>query len=170
MWFFCGAKVILHEGSFDPVEVWRTIEREKVSTTTVVGDAMARPLADAWDSDGPFGVSSLFAFSNGAPLAESTKARLMEMLPNCVFTDGFGSSETGIQGSSRLAPGEKAGGTAVFASVAEGPEVFDENDRRSPRDRAASVGSPTAGSFRCATTMRPRRLPRRSGRSAGGVG
>ena len=130
MWFFCGAKVILHEGSFDPVEVWRTIEREKVSTTTVVGDAMARPLADAWDSDGPFEVSSLFAFSNGgAPLAESTKARLMEMLPNCVFTDGFGSSETGIQGSSRLAPGEKAGGTAVFDSVAEGTKVFDENDR-----------------------------------------
>lgn len=128
MWLFCGAKVVLHSGSFDALEVWRTIEREKVSTTTVVGDAMARPLADAWDEHGPFEVESLFAFSNGgAPLSQTTKSRLMEMLPNCVFTDGFGSSETGIQGSSRLQPGESAGGTAVFDSVAEGTKVLDEN-------------------------------------------
>lgn len=126
MWFFSGAKVILHDGSFDALEVWRTIEREKVSTTTVVGDAMARPLADTWESDGPFDVSSMYAFSNGgAPLAESTKSRLMEYLPDCVFTDGFGSSETGIQGSSRLQPGQSPLGTAVFDSVAEGTKVLD---------------------------------------------
>ncbi len=128
MWLFCGAKVVLHSGPFDPVGIWRTIETEKVSTTTVVGDAMARPLADAWDSDGPFEVSSLFAFSNGgAPLAETTKLRLMEMLPDCVFTDGFGSSETGIQGSSRLQPGESPAGTAVFDSLADGTKVLDDD-------------------------------------------
>lgn len=128
MWFFAGAKVILHEGSFDPVEVWRTIEREKVSVTTVVGDAMARPLADAWETHGPFDASSMYAFTNGgAPLADSTKARLMEYLPDCMFTDGFGSSETGIQGSSRLEPGQNVLGTAVFHSVAEGTKVLDED-------------------------------------------
>ena len=127
MWLFCGAKVVLHQGSFDALEVWRTIEREKASTTTVVGDAMARPLADAWDEHGPFDVESLFAFSNGgAPLSHATKSRLMEMLPNCVFTDGFGSSETGIQGSSRLQPGEAPAGTAVFDTVDEGTKVLDE--------------------------------------------
>ncbi len=128
MWFFAGARVVLHEGSFDPVEVWRTIEAENVSVTTVVGDAMARPLADAWDEHGPFNTESMYSFSNGgAPLAQSTKERLMAMLPDCVFTDGFGSSETGIQGSSRLAPGENALGTSVFDSVAEGTKVLDEN-------------------------------------------
>jgi acyl-CoA synthetase (AMP-forming)/AMP-acid ligase II len=127
MWLFCGAKVILHAGPFDPLEVWRTIEREKVSTTTVVGDAMARPLADTWDAEGPFAVESLFAFSNGgAPLSETTKSRLMAMMPDVVFTDGFGSSETGIQGSSRLQPGEAPAGTAVFDSVAEGTKVLDD--------------------------------------------
>lgn len=128
MWFFAGAKVILHEGGFDPLQVWRTIEREKVSVTTVVGDAMARPLADAWETHGPFDVSSMYAFTNGgAPLADSTKSRLMEYLPDCMFTDGFGSSETGIQGSSRLQPGQKVLGTAVFDSVAEGTKVLDDN-------------------------------------------
>jgi len=128
MWLFSGARVVLHKGPFDPLVVWRTIEAEKVSTTTVVGDAMARPLADAWDEHGPFDVASLFAFSNGgAPLAASTKERLMGYLPDCVFTDGFGSSETGIQGSSRLQPGEAPAGTAVFDSVAEGTKVVDDN-------------------------------------------
>lgn len=128
MWFFAGAKVILHYGSFDPVEVWRTIEREKVSVITVVGDAMARPLADAWETHGPFDVASMYAFTNGgAPLADSTKSRLMEYLPDCMFTDGFGSSETGIQGSSRLEPGQNVLGTAVFNSVAEGTKVLDED-------------------------------------------
>jgi acyl-CoA synthetase (AMP-forming)/AMP-acid ligase II len=128
MWFFAGAKVILHDGSFDPVQVWRTIEREKVSVTTVVGDAMARPLADAWETHGPFEVSSMYAFTNGgAPLADSTRSRLMEYLPDCMFTDGFGSSETGIQGSSRLQPGQKVLGTAVFDSVAEGTKVLDDD-------------------------------------------
>ncbi|MCP4434899.1 MAG: acyl-CoA synthetase [Actinomycetia bacterium] len=130
MWLFCGAKVVLHSGSFEPLGIWRTIERENVSTTTVVGDAMARPLADAWDSDGPFEIESLFAFSNGgAPLSESTKGRLMEMMPNVVFTDGFGSSETGIQGSSRLEPGQSVPGTAVFDSVAEGTKVLDDDGK-----------------------------------------
>jgi acyl-CoA synthetase (AMP-forming)/AMP-acid ligase II len=130
MWLLCGAKVVLFQGAFDPLEVWRTVEREKVSTTTVVGDAMARPLCDAWDSDGPFDVSSLFAFSNGgAPLTSSTKARLMEMLPGVVLTDGFGSSETGIQGSTRIESGGPVGATARFDSVAGGATVLDEEGR-----------------------------------------
>jgi 3-oxocholest-4-en-26-oate---CoA ligase len=127
MWLFCGAKVVLHQGPFDPVAVWRTVEGERVSTTTVVGDAMARPLCDAWDSDGPFDVSTMFAFSNGgAPLTTTTKARLQRMLPNCVLTDGFGSSETGIQGSQRLEPGQESRGTARFDNVADGTKVLDE--------------------------------------------
>jgi acyl-CoA synthetase (AMP-forming)/AMP-acid ligase II len=51
----------------------------------------------------------------------------MEYLPDCMFTDGFGSSETGIQGSSRLQPGQKVLGTAVFDSVAEGTKVLDDD-------------------------------------------
>ncbi len=130
MWLFCGARVVIHRGPFDAGEVWRTIEREGVSTTTVVGDAMARPLCDDWDENGPYEVGSLFAFSNGgAPLSASVRERLQAALPNVIFTDGFGSSETGIQGSSRLQPGARSGGTARFDAVSEGTLVLDDDLR-----------------------------------------
>jgi len=128
MWLLCGAKVVLHTGPFDPAVVWRTIESEKVSTTTVVGDAMARPLCDEWDASGPYDVSTLFAFSNGgAPLTATTKARLQEMMPGVVLTDGFGSSETGIQGSQRLEPGDDAGTVTRFDNVMDGTKVLDDD-------------------------------------------
>ena len=129
MWLLCGAKVILHVGSFDAVEIWRTVEAEKVSMMTTVGDAMARPLADAWDEFGPFEVASLYSLSNGgAPLNAVTKQRLQSALPNAMFTDGFGSSETGIQGSARLAPGEQAGDRVRFNHMSEGTLVLDGED------------------------------------------
>lgn len=114
-WLYCGAKVVLTPGSFDPVAVWRAVEAEKVSTLIVVGDAMARPLIDAYVEHGPFDTSSMFAFaSGGAPLTPSLKARLMELLPGVMITDGFGSSETGAQGSQRIQPGQEFGGRTQF--------------------------------------------------------
>ncbi len=50
---FSGNKVVLWSGSLDPREVWRTIEREKVTATSTVGDAVMRPLLDAWDDFDP---------------------------------------------------------------------------------------------------------------------
>ncbi|UDY37797.1 acyl-CoA synthetase [Dermatobacter hominis] len=126
MWLLCGAKVVLHQGRFDPAVVWRTVAAEKVSAMTVVGDAMARPLCDEWDANGPFDASSLFSFSNGgAPISATARHRVQEMLPNVVFTDGFGSSETGIQGSQRLQPGEEAGNVTRYDNVADGTKVLD---------------------------------------------
>ncbi len=126
MWLLCGAKVVLHQGRFDPAVIWRTVAEEKVSAMTVVGDAMARPLCDEWDANGPFDASSLFSFSNGgAPISATARHRVQEMLPNVVFTDGFGSSETGIQGSQRLQPGEDAGNVTRYDSVASGTKVLD---------------------------------------------
>ncbi len=128
MWLFCGAKVVLHAGPFDPVEIWRTIDREKVSVMTVVGDAMARPLVDAWDEHGPFEVSTMYTLSNGgAPLAPTLRDRLREIAPNAMLTDGFGSSETGIQGSRRLSPGDDAGEGTRFDNVEAGTTVLDEH-------------------------------------------
>jgi acyl-CoA synthetase (AMP-forming)/AMP-acid ligase II len=97
---------------------------------TVVGDAMARPLVDAWDSDGPFEISGMYSLSNGgAPLAPSLRDRLREIAPHALLTDGFGSSETGIQGSRRLAPGEDAGEGVRFDNVESGTTVLDEQGR-----------------------------------------
>ncbi len=127
MWLLCGAKVVLHSGPFDAVEIWETVGRESVSVMTVVGDAMARPLVDAWDEHGPFEVSTMYTMSNGgAPLAPSLRERLREIAPTALLTDGFGSSETGIQGSRRLSPGEDAGEGVRFDNVEAGTVVLDE--------------------------------------------
>ncbi len=130
MWLLSGAKVVLHAGPFDAEEIWRTVEREKVSAVTVVGDAMARPLIDAWEAHGPFDVSSMYSLSNGgAPLSPSVRDRLRELCPNTLLTDGFGSSETGIQGSRRLSPGDEAGESTRFDNIEAGTVVLDEMGR-----------------------------------------
>ncbi|WP_293001790.1 acyl-CoA synthetase [Mycobacterium sp.] len=81
----------------DADDVVRTIEREKVITVTVVGDAVARPLVTAIEK-GIADVSSLAVVANGgALLTPFVKQRLIEVLPNAIVIDGVGSSETGGQ-------------------------------------------------------------------------
>ncbi|EFG74768.1 long-chain-fatty-acid--CoA ligase [Mycobacterium parascrofulaceum ATCC BAA-614] len=81
----------------DADEVVGTIERERVTVVTVVGDAMARPLVAAIEK-GIADVSSLAVVANGgALLTPYVKQRLIEVLPNAVVVDGVGSSETGAQ-------------------------------------------------------------------------
>jgi acyl-CoA synthetase (AMP-forming)/AMP-acid ligase II len=83
--------------TFDPAEAWRTIERERCTTLTVVGDAIARPLVEELEA-GSYDTSSLVSVGNGgAPLTPTIKARLLEQLPRILLSDGVGSSETGAQ-------------------------------------------------------------------------
>jgi 3-oxocholest-4-en-26-oate---CoA ligase len=83
--------------TFDPAEAWRTIERERCTTLTTVGDAIARPLVEELEA-GSYDTSSLLSVGNGgAPLTPTIKARLLEQLPHVLLTDAVGSSETGAQ-------------------------------------------------------------------------
>jgi acyl-CoA synthetase (AMP-forming)/AMP-acid ligase II len=104
---------------FDAEDVVRTIERERVSVVTVVGDAMARPLLAAIEK-GVADVSSLAAVANGgALLTPYVKQRLIEALPNAVVVDGVGSSETGAQMHHLSTAGAVATGT-----FNAGPDTF----------------------------------------------
>ena len=81
----------------DPADVWRTIERERVQTVTVVGDAIVRPLLDELER-GSYDTSSLLAIGNGgARLNPALKERLLAALPSLYLTDSAGASETGAQ-------------------------------------------------------------------------
>jgi acyl-CoA synthetase (AMP-forming)/AMP-acid ligase II len=81
----------------DPVETWRTVERERCTTLTVVGDAIARPLVEELEA-GSYDVSSLLSVGNGgAPLTPTIKERLLAQMPHILLTDSVGSSETGAQ-------------------------------------------------------------------------
>ena len=95
---------------FDADEVVRTIEREKVMAVTVVGDAMARPLAAAIET-GTADLSSLAVVANGGALLTPTaKQRLIDVKPGLIVIDGVGSSETGAQMTHMSASGAVATG------------------------------------------------------------
>ena len=69
------------QGRFDADEVVQTVEREKILTVQVVGDAMARPIADAIER-GSADVSSLAVIANGGALLTPTaKQRLITSSP-----------------------------------------------------------------------------------------
>ena len=68
---------------------------------SLVGDAQARPLADALETlDDSVDLSSLFLVSSGGAIfSPSVKARLSELLPHIIIFDALGASETGFQGT-----------------------------------------------------------------------
>jgi acyl-CoA synthetase (AMP-forming)/AMP-acid ligase II len=95
---------------FDADEVVQTIEREKVLAVQVVGDAMARPLADAIEHSSADLSSMAVVANGGALLTPTAKQRLIDVKPGLIVMDGVGSSETGIQMSHMSAPGSVSTG------------------------------------------------------------
>ncbi|KQX49962.1 MULTISPECIES: acyl-CoA synthetase [unclassified Streptomyces] len=97
--FDYGQRVVLHR-KYVPEEVLRTLEKEKVSSISLVGDAMLRPLVDALrgpqkDTD----LSALFSLSSsGAIMSETVRAQLQELMPNVLLLNNFGSTESGSNG------------------------------------------------------------------------
>ncbi len=114
MSIFSGQTTVLAP-EFNADEVWRTIHEHKVNLLFFTGDAMARPLLDALNTDHDYDLSSLFLLASTAALfSPSMKERLLELLPNRVITDSIGSSETGFGGTSIVAKdAPHAGGPRV---------------------------------------------------------
>jgi acyl-CoA synthetase (AMP-forming)/AMP-acid ligase II len=132
-WLWAGCRVVLVPGSLDPAHVWSLVEQEKANLLTVVGDAVGKPLLDAWDANpGRWDISSLFAISNGgAPMSPTLRLRISSTFPGLPFTDGYGSSETGAQGSQRHEPGAPpAQGVARFAPYGDDTAVLTDDLRR----------------------------------------
>ncbi|NDA76351.1 MAG: acyl-CoA synthetase [Actinobacteria bacterium] len=96
---FVGNKVVLR-AKFDPADVFRAIDAEKVNLLMITGDAMARPMLDHLvENRATYDLTSLFAVSSSAVLfSQACKDQFMEMFPNIVLTDAVGSSEGGANG------------------------------------------------------------------------
>jgi acyl-CoA synthetase (AMP-forming)/AMP-acid ligase II len=94
-----GGKVVIAPGKrFDPQLIWRLAAKENVNSITIVGDAMARPLAEALEGQS-FDLRGLRVIgSGGAILSEHVKDQLKKHLPGVVVMDNFGGSEAGAQG------------------------------------------------------------------------
>ncbi|MFF4183353.1 acyl-CoA synthetase [Streptomyces sp. NPDC001691] len=108
--FDYGQRVVIHR-KYVPEEVLRTIEREKVTSVSLVGDAMLRPLVDALR--GPLkgtDLSSLFTVSSsGAIMSETVRAQFQALAPNVLILNNFGSSESGSNGKATDDSGPEKG-------------------------------------------------------------
>jgi acyl-CoA synthetase (AMP-forming)/AMP-acid ligase II len=111
---------------YRPKTVWELVEREKVNTLSLVGDAMARPLAEALQEPGAgYDISSLIVLSSaGAILSDTIKDQLKARLPNLIIIDSWGSSETGFQGS---AAADSSPDKGLRFQMNERNTVLDEN-------------------------------------------
>jgi acyl-CoA synthetase (AMP-forming)/AMP-acid ligase II len=109
-------------------DVLRLVEREKVISIPVVGDAIARPLIDEIER-GDYDLSSLITFTNGgAPLSPTVRERIHAALPNVMVMDAVGASESGAQMSSVSTPGADSQ-AAVFTPQSDTAVVSAEFDR-----------------------------------------
>nr|WP_269189785.1 AMP-binding protein [Haloechinothrix halophila] len=102
-----GGTVVLPDDTrhFSAADTLDLVQRERVISIPVVGDAMALPLVEeverASAAGAGYDLSSVAAVNNGgAPLSPSLRSRLLEAIPHVLLLDGAGSSETGIQMSS----------------------------------------------------------------------
>ena len=123
---FQGNRVVL-VSRFDPDQVWRLVEREKVNLLFITGDAMARPLIEAVDG-AAYDTSSLFALaSTAAVFSPSVKDQFLDRFPNLVVSDAVGASETGANGHIQVSRGHTAmkGGPTVNAVT--GTVVLDDD-------------------------------------------
>ncbi len=98
MHLFAGHLTIL-EPAFDADETWRIIDREKVQLIFMTGDAMARPLIEAYKAGNYDGSSLVAVASSAAIFSRPVKEEWMKAFPNAFFTDSVGSSETGFSGT-----------------------------------------------------------------------
>ncbi len=124
-----GCVVTLDSPSFDADELWDTVERERVESVAIVGDAFARPMLQALETaPGRRNLESLLRIvSSGVMWSAEVKHGLLKHLPAATLVDMFGASEgTGFGNSIMTANGEAR--TARFA-LGLRCKVFDENDQ-----------------------------------------
>lgn len=153
MWnafMMAGTAVLYTEHHYDPDLLLRMVAEEGVLSIALVGDAMARPLADALASapPGTYDSATLLAVgSGGAMLSAAVKEELRKELPGVMIRDNFGSSESGAQGA------VEEGATGPRFVMSDDTSVLDEQLRPlSPGDgrigRLARTGRIPVGYYK----------------------
>jgi 3-oxocholest-4-en-26-oate---CoA ligase len=128
--FFGGAAVTFRNEHFDPDALWRLIEKEKVTTVSIVGDAFAKPmlvaLREAQAQGRPYELSSLKQIlSSGVMLSTEVKRGLLEFA-DLTILDAMGSTE-GSMGSNVVSRAAPPGETARFERNPT-TKVFNDRD------------------------------------------
>lgn len=125
---FIGAKIVL-TAKFEPDDVWRIVDEEKVTVIMITGDAMGKPLIEHLAADpSRYDTSSLFAVSSSATIFSSpVKDQFFEVFENLIITDAIGSSESGNNGMRSFTKGNTKMVSGPTVSRIGDTVVFDEN-------------------------------------------
>ena len=125
-----GCILTMPNRNFDPARLWGEVEKHKVNSIVIVGQAFAGPMLETLDANpGRWDLSSVIQMgSSGVMWSQENKDGLLNHIPQMFITDSFGSSEAVGMGMSVSAKGAAAK-TAQFAL---GPNcvVFTEDGRR----------------------------------------
>ena len=123
-----GDAVIFLEGAkFDAAEAWRTVEREKVCTLIIVGDAFAVPLLEELERH-PYDTSSMLMMnSSGVVWSPKVKQGLLNKIPQLIIVDSLGASE-GLGRSEPITAQEDEIKPMRFR-LSSHMKVFDNQDR-----------------------------------------
>jgi fatty-acyl-CoA synthase len=150
--FVLGGKVVLLASRrFDPAELLRLVQRERVTQLSIVGDAFARPVLDELertDAVGtPYDLSSLRrVVSTGATLSADLKRSLMARAPDAMIIDMIGASEGGPFAMAVTMPGQAPPETAEFfatpATVVFDDETWEQLPPGSGRPGRLAVSGP----------------------------
>jgi fatty-acyl-CoA synthase len=129
-----GTVVLIDTARLDPDAVWAAIEREHVQACTIVGDAFARPMLAALETDPKrYDLSSLRAItSSGVTWSPETKRSLLARLPRVTLIDSLGASEgimtrTETRADDEIAPARFKAGERIIV-------VTDDGDLARPGD------------------------------------
>ena len=125
-----GCVATLPSRHFDPAELLGEVERHRINSVIIVGQAFAGPILEHLEANpGSYDLSSvLMMSSSGVMWSQENKEGLLRHVPQAALFDSFGSSEAVGMGASV----STAGGTAPTAKFQVGPAcaVFGEDGRR----------------------------------------
>ncbi len=91
-----GTNVVFQSGKYDPEKVLKVMEKEKVTTTSMVPTMITRILELPDEIKNAYDISALTTLgSSSAPLMTKTKEEALNFFKNVRFSEGYGSTETG---------------------------------------------------------------------------
>lgn len=128
-----GRCVTLPNRVFDPLEIWRTVARERVMCVVIVGDAFARPMLAALEDAKARGEELDLAclkiiISSGVIWSQGVKEQMLEWV-DATLIDGVGATEGAM--ALQLSRRGQTGASAQFIPLAE-TKLFAEDGREIP--------------------------------------
>ena len=135
---YAGHTVVVNDQrNFDAEHILDLAQTQCVDVLSIVGDAMGQPLLQALEAHPQrWRLKHLKIFGNGgAALSEHLRVRIGAILPHVMFSNGLGSSETGVVGS-----GEKPGSGDGFMVLKARPDLSVIDEQMSLVEAPGAVG------------------------------